>query len=209
MKNWRSSLVLALFCLTLLAGSPARADFIPIPQPTAAYTSGTNLWISPAPQGTSVSSVGAVSFSTQVTVGQVPDSWATWNSPPAVETSTPQVLKTDVYSTITLSFPSSLMAGVEVEPDNFAVEETTASFYDGAVLVGTIDQSPNGSAGALLFAASTTTSPFTSIVITNLTGDDMALGRPRTSGGTVPEPTTMLLLACGLLSVGFKKFRRS
>jgi hypothetical protein len=158
--------------------------------------------------GTFVSRVGAVDFSTPVQVEQVPGEWATWGFPPVVESCTPQVLESSGATSITLSFNSSTTAGVEVEPADFAVEETIANFYDGTNLVGAIDLSPNGNSGALLFAASDITDPFTSIVITNLAGDEFALAEARTSSGT-PEPATLLLVACGLFPLGFKKFRRS
>ncbi len=95
------------------------------------------------------------------------------------------------YSTLTISLSSPASTfGLEIEPDNFSVEETTADFYSGSTLAGTIDLFPNGNAGALLFAASTATDPFTSVVITNLTGDDFAIAQQRfTLASAAPCPS--------------------
>jgi hypothetical protein len=66
--------------------------------------------------------------------------------------------------TLNLSVPSRTF-GFEIEPDNFAVFTVSAAYYSGATLLGTISQSINGNAGALLAAGSSTT-PITSVVIT-------------------------------------------
>jgi hypothetical protein len=97
--------------------------------------------------------------------------------------------------TITLSAPARIF-GFELSPDLYFPEETTADFYSGSKLVGTIDLFPSGNNGALLFAASTTTDPFTSVVINNLEGDDFAIARQRFAPAAtpVPEPSTFLLL---------------
>ncbi|MDQ2713258.1 MAG: PEP-CTERM sorting domain-containing protein, partial [Acidobacteriota bacterium] len=133
----------------------------------------------------------------------VPVNWATWGSPPATETATPRVGYTDGLSTLTISLskPASTF-GFEIEPDAPAAEETTADFYSGSKRAGVIDLFPNGTSGALLFAASTSTNPFTSVVITNLAPDDFAIARQRftlASASTVPEPSSLFLLGSSLL----------
>jgi hypothetical protein len=181
-----------LLCPTL------RADFITISQPTAAYLSGTTLLVFTDPDGTLVgggaSGGEALVYSSDLVEYTVPTSWAAWGTPPAVETSTPRVGFTNGVSTlgIRLTVPAKTF-GVEVEPDNHALEQTAAAFFSGSTLVGTIDLSPDGNGGALLFAASTTTNPFTSVVITNLKGHDFAIAEERFAVA-VPEPATLLLL---------------
>ncbi len=184
---------------------PLRADFIPITQPAPAYISGTTLVDFTDPDTTLL---GAVSAGKQMLVYNndleeltVPASWAAWGKPPDVETATPRVGFTSGNSSLVigLSLPVRTF-GLEVEPDNGAREQTTAAFYDGPNLVGTIDLFPDGNGGALLFAASTTTSPFTSVVITNLTGDDFAIARQRFALVQTPEPATFSLL--GLSALG-------
>ena len=65
-------------------------------------------------------------------------------------------------------------------------------------------------AGALLFAASTTTDPFTSVVINNLDGDDFAIARQRFTLASVatPEPATSGLLGAALAALFFLKRKR-
>jgi hypothetical protein len=191
----------------VFACGPAWADFVPIPIPTAAYISGTTLVPFLDPDNTVISSLTSgpqtLSYSSPITEYTVPATWYIWNSPPFVETSTPRV--GDTYPatslTITLSMPADTF-GFELEPDLFEVEEITAQFFTSGGLAGTIDQFVNGDGGALLFAATTSTSPFTSVTITDTVDDDFAIAQQRYGPTIVPEPSSGVLLASVLAALG-------
>ena len=191
------------------------ADFLTWSQPTSAYVRGTTLLDFGNPDYTFTSSLAGegetLSYNTPLQERTVPSSWSLWNNPPAVETATPRVGFTNGRSSITITLSKDATTfGLELEPDtiqpgNAVAEQTSATYYSGSTLVGTINLSPNGDAGALLFAASTKTNPFTSVVITNLRGDDFAIARQRFSLGAppviTPEPTTFLLVGSVLAGV--------
>ncbi len=198
--------LLALAAAALTCSS-VRADFITISQPTSAYTSSTTLLDFTDPDYTLISVLSgggeSLSYDNPLDERTVPVSWGTWGAPPATEASTPRVGYTDGLSTLTinLSQPASTF-GLEIEPDAPGSEETTADFYSGSKLAGVIDLFPTGDSGALLFAASTSTDPFTSVVITNLTGDDFAIARQRFAlapASMVPEPSSFLMIGSALL----------
>ena len=215
-----SRLILLGVAAAALTSSSLHADFLTWSQPTSAYTSSTTLLDFPDPDFTTISSLSGsgetLSYSTPLEELTAPITWTYWNSPPATETANARVGFTSGASslTISLSAPASTF-GLEIGPDNFLVERTTAAYYDGSTLVGTIDLSPDGNAGALLFAASTTTSAFTKVVITNTTGDDFSIARQRfaiSSGPpppppTVPEPSTFVLSGSALL-VAYRVVRK-
>jgi hypothetical protein len=183
----------------LMISIPVFADsFTIIPQPTGSYTSSTTDYGGGDGSGNFINSLGPFNFSNPQSENNVPNSWATWGCPPATESCTPNVLWNQGFNTLTITFAPEKIFGFELEPDNFAVEEVTAQFFDGANLVGTIDLFPNGSAGALLFAAQTD-GQFTSVVITDLAGGDFAIAQLRSGTTSTPEPGTMVLLGTGLL----------
>jgi hypothetical protein len=223
---------IAISILAALACVSAQAAFIVIPQPTAAYTSGTTLIPVPAP-GTTVTSLTQSGFTvtlsspdagTQLTArANVPVGWATWNSPPAVESNTPPVIQdspnlTCTTCTLNLAFSTALKTfGLEMEPDPLATPHTiTANFFNGAVTVGSIAKTfPGGNGTASLFAATTPDQQFTNVQIT-IDGTDFAMAQLRFSanavsgvGGNIPEPGTVFLMLGGLAAIGYRKLRRS
>ena len=191
-----------------LIGASLFADFFAIPNPSALYIQSTAL-IDFAAGGSTVSGTSdgtlTISYDTGLEQGGVPAVWRTWNTPPAVETATPNVGMTGFITSLTSSFSLPVyVLGFEAEPDFLGVDEITASFYHGAALVGTIGQNVDGSGGARLFAAATETSPFTSVTVNDVSGDDFAIARQRYSlvpaqFSSTPEPGGLLLLASGLL----------
>jgi hypothetical protein len=214
---------LSLLSIFAFVALPAQADFTPIAQPVAAYTSSTTLVdISSIPDFTTgITSVTqgsqTLSFDSGLTRRQVPVSWSSWNTPPAVENPTPPVLMTG-GNTNTLQILLSQSAstfGFELEgnqpAENNAPVPFSVSFFSGATLVGTIAQGVPSVSGALLFAGSTTTSPFTSVVITNTDGkaDGFAIAQLRyTQFVPVPEPASIAMVAQAIAAIGFYGWRK-
>jgi hypothetical protein len=203
----------------------ANATFVPIALPNAAYVGSTTLLPIPGPVGTQLTSLSdpnlTITFSSLLDVFSVADgSWGPWGTPPAVETSTPNVLSPDDFrnvTSVTFSFSTPLTVfGLEAEPDAFSQGffPVSATFFNGASLLGTITNSLDGTTGAL-FAASSTT-PITSVVLSiagngpDPAGTDPGIAQFRYALATpaAPEPATALVFGGGLaLLIGLRRFR--
>lgn len=195
----------------LLAGLTCplmRADFMTIAQPTAAYVNSTTLLDFTSPDYTLTGYLYGhgemLIYDNLLQTRSIPALWGSWGTPPDTETATPHIGFTDGASELTITLGHAATTfGFELQPDNSAAEQTAADFYSGSRLVGTISLSPNGNGGALLYAASTTTTPFTSVVINDLTNladspKDFAIARQRFILAA-PEPGTYALSGLALL----------
>jgi PEP-CTERM motif len=202
-SRYDASRVLSGAFVVLIVFAPhAAGGFVPISQPDATYVSTTTLLPINAADFDVVSSLSvgglAVNFDVGLVALTVPSTWGSWGSPPGVESSTPRVLWTNGFTsmTVTLDQPVSIF-GVEAQPNTAVVSSMIASFFSGADLLGEIALDVDGNGGARLFAASSTT-PFDRIVISST--DDFAIAQIRVG---VPEPSTLTLLAVGsVIAVG-------
>jgi hypothetical protein len=173
--------------------------------PSPAYVNATKLITFSEPDEAMLSSISdgflTVAFSTPVRASTVGDDWATWNSPPATESSTPRVLWSDLDDnfnpvttlTFSLSAPVSIF-GFEAEPGPTDVHTLTANFYLSGQLQQTISRDVSGNAGALLFAA---TGAFDSVVLSS--DADFAVGQIRYAAAAVPEPCSWVFAAASFL----------
>lgn len=206
----RRALIGAGFFVTTLVSLPALAQFTSIATPTADYTSSTTVVTIPGANGstttTLTSGTETLTFGSSVSVRTVGINWSTWNSPPAVESSTPKIVTIDTALTsltITLSEPHTTF-GFELEPSVFSSHSVTATFMNGATSLGTVTRTVSGNAGALLFAGTSST-PITSVVLTvpsAANGFAMAQFRfstpaPVPAMGSVAFATFALLLLVG------------
>jgi hypothetical protein len=212
----KSILASALSLIALATtGIGVRADFTQIVQPNAAYTSSTNLislgYIAEGDSGiTSVTDgTQTVSFDLGMTKTAIGANWSTWNAPPAVESSTPEVLYQVQAETLTLTLavPSTTF-GFELQGDASIISDFYVAFMEGANLVGFVNLAVDGIGGALLFAGSTTTSPFTSVIITNtsLNANGFAIANLRYTA--VPEPASIAMAAQAIAAIGFYGWRK-
>jgi hypothetical protein len=206
---------MAFLAMIATTGLSARADFTPIAQPDAAYTSSTTLIdISGIPDGTTgITSVTqgpqTLNFDQSLTKASVPIGWATWGSPPNTESNTPPVLFQTTSNTlqILMSLPTTTF-GFELQGNGFTINEFAVQFYEGANLVGNIPLFVDGNGGALLFAAMTTDSPFTSVVINNVDGQSGGFAIAQLRFTAVPEPASIAMVAQAIVAVGFYGWRK-
>lgn len=214
MKNMFPRTALSLIVLATLAPA-TQAAFTPIGQPDASYTSSTNLIsLSYIPEGTTpITSVTdgtqTVSFDVDMTKTMVGVDWATWNTPLAVESSTPQVLYNSPSNsfTMTLAVPSTTF-GFELQGNDLVTSQFFVAFMDGATMAGYLDMPVSGNGGALLFAASSSTNTFTSVVVssTSLNANGFAVANLRYT--PVPEPASIAMAAQAIVAVGFYGWRK-
>jgi hypothetical protein len=184
-KRMSWGVLLILICCATI-NSMAQQTFTPISTPTTSYTGATNILPIQVADFTSVSSLTdgqqTITFSIPMEARTVPTSWATWNSPPNTESSTPRILWTGGATSISLVLATpSTVVGFEAEPDPFSVHDITATFMSGSTVVGTVTRSVNGAAGALLAAASSS-QPVTSVQISSDT--DFAIAQVRVAACT-------------------------
>jgi hypothetical protein len=202
-----------------IASLPAKADFNPIALPTAGYTSSTSLInIAGIPDGTTgipsvTDGTQIVSFGVPMNKTTVGVNFATWGAPPFTESSTPPVLTTPpttfVVTTLQLQLSvPSLTFGFELQGDALTTNEFNVQFYEGAVPVGNITLFIDGTAGARLFAASSTDSPFTSVVINNVDGRAGGFAIANLRYTAVPEPASIAMVAQAIAVVGFYGWRK-
>jgi hypothetical protein len=128
-----------------------------------------------------------------------------------VESSTPNVLVTTA-PTLTLTLNANFnIVGFELEPELYENEDVTASFFDGASLIDTIDLSPSGSSGALLFALQDTTPGawISSVVITDNVVGNGGFAIAQLRAGNTPEPGTLSLLGLGMLGLAVLAYRKT
>jgi hypothetical protein len=165
-------LFFAVVWVAVFGAANAFAQFNVISTPDAAYTSSTTVMAIPGANLSTATTLTdgteTLTYSNTVSVRTVPGGgWSTWNSPPAVESSTPKVhaITTGLTSfTITLSSPQRIF-GFEFEPNN-GTQPVTVTYFNGGTILGTISQTVAGVSGALLFAASSDGEPITSVTIT-------------------------------------------
>jgi hypothetical protein len=208
-------LIAGIFSLSICACLPARADFVALANPDAAYIAATNLMPIVGAEFDTVDSVtdgfNTAFFRSPAPFGiplslpifDVGSVWFSWSAPPFAETDTPRVLDVTAPGIrISLDQPA-LVFGFEAEPQVFGLQTITARFFDPGGLAGTITQDVEGDAGARLFAAFDSRG-FTDVLISG--ADDFGLAQLR-YGNTapVPEPSSILLTAAGL---GFLLWRR-
>jgi hypothetical protein len=215
----RNARLQALLLLLALISVPAKADFVIFSQPTAPYLASTlPISFGTLSDGALVTSITdniqTVTFNETLTKGQVPaGGWTSWGSPPNTQNGAPPVLITSNLTTsltLNLQNPSSVF-GFELEPGAGSSNVITVDFKQGSTTVGSIPLAVDSNAGALLFAASTTTNLFTSIVInapSAALGFAMAQFRYSTFVQPVPEPSTYALGSLSALTLAWINRRR-
>ncbi|MBI1323058.1 hypothetical protein GC170_07705 [bacterium] len=201
--------------LTMLVASSlpesAAIELFPISTPNSEYVNGTTLMsLSGYGIGDTVQVLTqgsqSIEFSPTVVKSVVdPDNWETWGSPPATESSNPEILIHDSISPLELKITQPVKTfGFELQGAVFNEATFLVSFFDDLNEIGSIERTVNGDAGALLFAGFAPNFAFNRIVIENPGGisGGWAIANIRYSTTAVPEPSTYVLGALATLVVG-------
>ena len=135
------------------SGSQACADQIMSP---AEYPKTKEVDLSKFADFTPVAKVGKVKFVPTLEKRSVPNSWATWGSPPDTETATPNILYTAGATSLDIVLPKKgkQVVGAEVEPNPFEVHTFTAEYFKkSGASICSITRDADGNAGARVLAA--------------------------------------------------------
>jgi hypothetical protein len=213
MRHVRPAWAVLAITIAALSAAPARADFAPIPQPNAAYVTGTSLLSFSDPDLSVVASLssGPVTVTPDIPLVAltVPGTWTAWGAPPNTEGATPRVLWTNGLTSLTLKSSVLLNTfGLEAQPNTTVPAAITATFFLDNTQVGQIVQAVDGNAGARLFAG-TSLSGFNRVVLDST--DDFAVARIRVAA--VPEPGQVVQLvtvgAFGLAAWLYRAWRQT
>lgn len=192
-----------------------RADVVQIENPSQSYLSRTqridfDQFSFPVVSQIS-NSTETIVYDSPLLVGAVPEFWASWNSPPAVETSTPVVGWTEGRSELFIQLSSPVATfGFELEPEQLETELVSAFFFTAGGSVYQIDRTPSGAGGALLFAASVAGDAITDVYVEDASSDDFAIADQRYSSAylsAVPEPQSFLPILLGIATLVYIRLK--
>ncbi len=215
----KNQFIHGLAAVLLCAGfaAPARADFVAISDPNAAYLAATTKLEVTGSEFDSVTSlsdgsqtatfyIAPISSPSALTIFDVGSGWDGWSSPPASESDTPRVLGVTSQLEIVLDTPS-LVFGFEAEPNLFGLHTIEADFYGGGVFRGSIIRDVEGDSGARLFAG------YSSLGIDDVqitSADEFGIAQLRYGNTSpVPEPNSVLWLASAAVALFWYGSRRS
>lgn len=217
----KTAAMLAAVIAVVALAPPAQATIIyTYPQPTAAYTSATNIIpittaLFDTASAWSDGTVTATSSSSLERRTAPGGGWATWAEDPESERTTGNtipVLYAAGLGFVDLNFNLPLfLFGVELEPDGFGTYGMSIEYFSGATSLGTVTRNVDGDSGSRLLAGVTDT-PFDRARISIADGEGFALAQMRYSQtqpegfDPVPEPSPFLLFLGGLAVLFLARF---